>query len=161
LPPPLRFQPPNPFPAATLPDLDGVERPLASAWLHHPALLVVGHRDCATTRLTLPFVDRIHRRRPAGVAVMAILQDEAASASELKADLGLELPILIEGDPYPVAAELGLRSVPTLFVVGPDGAIRRTSEGFDRDDLEAIARLLDVDGPIFTPEDVGPALRPG
>jgi hypothetical protein len=160
--PPLLFQPPNPFPHQSLPDLGGGERPFVTAWAARPAVFLLGHRDCVTTRMTLPFVDRIHRRRPADAAVIAILQDDAASARELAHDLDLALPILVESEPYPVAAELGLRSVPTVFLVGTDGAILRASEGFRRDDLEAMALAIGMAGPLFTEADAGvPARRPG
>jgi hypothetical protein len=158
----LRFQPPHPFPHLSLPDLDGAERPFVTAWSHRPAIILVGHRDCVTTRMTLPFVDRIHRRRPADGSVLAVLQDAPDSARELRHDLDLALPVLLEQDPFPVAAELGLRSVPTVMLVGTDGLIRRTSEGFRRDDLEAMARELGMVGPLFTEADAGvPARRPG
>jgi hypothetical protein len=160
--PPLRFQPPHPFPHVSLPGLDGEERPFVTAWTARPALFLVGHRDCATTRLTLPFVDRIHRRRPADASVIAILQDDPASARALADDLELALPILVEADPYPLAAELKLRSAPTVLLVGTDGAILRTSEGFRRDDLEAMALAIGMVGPLFTEADAGvPARRPG
>jgi hypothetical protein len=158
---PLRFQPPNPFPAALLPGLDGAQRPVAEAWARRPAVVLVGHRDCATTRLTLPFVDRLHRRRPDGTQVLAVLQDDPEAARDLVGALGLDLPVLLEADPYPLASALGLRSVPTVFVVGPDGAIRRALEGFRRDELDAIARDVGIDGSLFTAEDGGPARRPG
>ena len=158
----LRFQPPNPFPRLSLPDLEGSERVFVTAWAHRPAIFLVGHRDCVTTRLTLPFVDRIHRRRPADASVMAILQDDPGSARELRRDLELALPVLVEADPFPVAAELGMRSVPTVFLVGTDGTIVRTSEGFRRDDLEAMAAAVGMVGPLFTEADAGvPARRPG
>jgi hypothetical protein len=160
--PPLRFQPPNAFPHLSLPDLQGVERPFVTAWAARPAVFLVGHRDCPTTRLTLPFVDRIHRRRPADASVVAILQDDPASARELAHDLDLGLPILVEEDPYALASELGLRSAPTVLLVGTDGIIRRASEGFRRDDLEAIAREVGMEGALFTEADAGvPARRPG
>lgn len=158
----LKFQPPHPFPHLSLPDLEGAERPFVTAWASRPALFVFGHRDCVTTRMTLPFVDRIHRRRPPDVSVIAILQDDAASARALRQDLELDLPIRLEADPYPVAAEMGLRSVPTVMLVGTNGLIARTSEGFRRDDLEAMAREIGMAGPLFTEADAGvPARRPG
>jgi hypothetical protein len=158
----LRFQPPNPFPHLSLPDLAGSERAFVTAWTARPAIFLVGHRDCATTRMTLPFVDRIHRRRPADASVIAILQDEPDSARELRRDLDLALPVLVEADPFPVAAELGMRSVPTVFLVGIDGKIVRASEGFRRDDLEAMAQAIGMVGPLFTEADAGvPARRPG
>jgi hypothetical protein len=158
----LRFQPPHPFPLLSLPDLEGTERPFVTAWAARPALFVFGHRDCVTTRMTLPFVDRIHRRRPADSSVIAILQDDAESVRELRRDLELDLPVRLEADPYPVAAEMDLRSVPTVMLVGTDGLIARTCEGFKRDELEAMARAMGMVGPLFTEADAGvPARRPG
>jgi hypothetical protein len=158
----LRFQPPHPFPHLALPDLEGAERPLVTAWAERPGIVLVGHRDCVTTRMTLPFVDRIHRRRPSNAAVIAVLQDDADSARELRHDLDLALPILLETDPYPLAAELSLRSVPTVMLVGTDGRIARTSEGFRRDDLEAMAREVGMAGTLFGEADAKvPARRPG
>ena len=159
---PLRFQAPSPFPHLSLPDLEGTERPFVTTWAHRPALIVFGHRECATTRMSLPFVDRIHRRRPAEASVIAVLQDDRDSARELVQDLDLALPVLLESDPYPVSAELGLRSVPTLMLVGTDGRIARAAEGFRRDELEALAQAVGMAGPLFTEADAGvPARRPG
>ena len=159
---PLKFQPPHPFPRLSLPDLEGAERPFITAWAHRPALFVFGHRDCVTTRMALPFVDRIHRRRPPETSVIAILQDDAESARALRRDLELDLPVWLEADPYPVAAEMGLRSVPTVMLVGTNGLIARTCEGFKRDELEAMARGIGMAGPLFTEADASvPARRPG
>ena len=67
----------------------------------------------------------------------------------------------LESDPYPVAAEIGLRTVPTVMLVGTSGLITRTCEGFKRDELEAMAREIGMAGPLFTEADAGlPARRP-
>jgi hypothetical protein len=157
----FRWAPPNPFPSHSLPDLDGVPRPLSMNWTEGPALILVGHRDCATTRLTLPFVDRIHKARPAGASVVAVLQDDAAAARALMADLGLTMPVLLEADPYPLSAELGLRAAPTLMLVGRDGKILRAAEGFSRIDLDGLAVALGTTVPLFSPTDTAPPRRPG
>ena len=149
------------FPALSLPDLDDAPQPLAAAWRAGDALLLIGHRNCKTTRETLPFVDRIHRRRASPHVVLAILQDDKETARELRGKLQLELPLRLEPDPYPLARELGLTTVPTLFLVDLSGAIRRVSEGFVRKDLEAFAERLGVTGPLFTAQDKAPAMKPG
>jgi hypothetical protein len=158
---PRRWAPPNPFPHHALPDLLGRERALAAAWASGPALIVIGHRDCATTRLTLPYVDRISARRPPGTTVIAVLQDEPQPARELVGDLGLTLPVLVEADPYPLSAELALRAAPTLLLVGADGTITKAAEGFSRDTLEEFSRALGIAPPLFSPEDTAPPRRPG
>ena len=157
----FRWAPPNPFPTYSLPDLEGVQRPLTMSWSEGPALIVIGHRDCPTSRLTMPFVDRLYQRRPAGASVVAVLQDEPAAARALMADLGLTMPVLLEADPYPLASELQLRAAPTLMLVGADGLIARATEGFSRDELEGFSRALGIVGPLFSPDDTAPPRRPG
>lgn len=157
----FRWAAPNPFPAHSLPDLDGVQRPLSAAWSEGPALVVIGHRDCATSRLTLPFVDRLYHRRPDGASVVAVLQDDPAPARELMSDLGLTMPVLLEADPYPLSSELGLRAAPTLILVGADGRIVKATEGFSRIDLERFAEALGIEGGLFSPDDTAPPRRPG
>lgn len=159
--PKFRWSAPNAFPTHSLPDLDGVQRPLTMSWSEGPALIVIGHRDCATSRLALPFVDRLYQRRPAGASVVAVLQDEPPAARELMADLGLTMPVLLEADPFPLAAELELRAAPTLLLVGTDGLIAKATEGFSRDDLEAFSVALGIPGPLFSPDDTAPPRRPG
>jgi hypothetical protein len=144
-----------------LPDLDGVHRPIEEAWAAGEGLLLIGHGDCKTTRQTIPFVDRIHRRRGSGHAALVVLQDDLATARTLAADLRLEVPIRLEADPYPLAAELGLVVVPTLFLIRADGTIAKSTEAFHRADLEDYAARLGVKAPLFTPEDEAPATKPG
>ena len=69
--------------------------------------------------------------------------------------------MLLESDPYPLAAALSLEVVPTLFLVGPDGTIEKTVQAFNRAELEGFAARLGVEGPLFVPEDNAPATKPG
>jgi len=149
------------FPGLALRDLDGTERPLSEAWSEGEALVLIGHRDCKTTRETLPYLDRIHRRRGPGHAVRLVLQDDAETARGLVRDLGLEVPVRLEEDPYPLSVDLELIAVPTLFLVGTDGRIARVSEGFSRADLQAFAERLGVSGPLFVAADNAPEFHPG
>jgi hypothetical protein len=153
--------PPAPFPDVDLAGLDGGRAPVSAAWARGGALIVLGHGDCGTTRLTLPFVDRIHRRRPPTATALAVLQDGVADARALVEELALELPVRLEEEPYPLAAKLGLGTVPTLFLVTPRGRIEAVSEGFRRADLEAFSARLQVPPPLFVSGDEAPALRPG
>jgi peroxiredoxin len=149
------------FPDWTLPDVDGALSPLARAWAAGPALVLIGHRTCKTTRETLPWLDRLHRRRGANASVVAVLQDDAETARELIAAQGLQVPVRLEADPYPLAAALDITTVPTLFAIGRDGTITAVSEGLRRADLEALGRHVGVTGELFTPEDKVPAGKPG
>jgi len=153
--------PPASFPEVDLPALDGGRRPVSEAWARGPALIAVGHGECETTRRALPFVDRLHRRVPAPATVLAVLQDTPADARALVSELGLALPVRLDVDPYAFGARLGLGTVPTLFLVDPQGRIEAVSEAFRRADFEAFAGRLQAPPPFFAPGDDAPALRPG
>ena len=157
----LAFRPPAALPSTALPDLDGVERPLGRFWADGPALVLVGHRDCTTTRLSLRFVDRIHAGRRAGTGVVAVLQDDPETARELIDEFGLRLPIALDVAPYDFARELGLVTVPTLFLVGEGGRVEAFTEGFKRADLEGYAARLGFAGELVQPGEKAPAQRPG
>ena len=53
----------------------------------------------------------------------------------------------------------GISSVPTMFLVEPDGMISRVIEGWNRKDMEALA--ADADMTLFRPEDNVPAWKAG
>jgi hypothetical protein len=153
--------PPAPFPDVDLPGLDGRRHPVSEAWARGRGLVAVGHGECGTTRMSLPFVDRIYRRREPRTGVLAVLQDDARDARALVEELGLELPVRLEEDPYPLASRLGLGTVPTLFLVSPEGRIEAVSEGFRRAHFDDFAARLGAPPPLFLPDDTAPALRPG
>ena len=146
----------GPFPELELADLAGVRHPLAGAWREGEALFLIGHGDCSTTRLTLPYFERIHRRCRRGTAWL-VLQDKAEAARELQAELGLSVPIRLEAAMHEAGHVLEAED----RRVGRDGRIVRTSEGFDRDALEALAARLGTEGPLFAPDDRAPVFRPG
>jgi hypothetical protein len=149
------------FPALILRDLEGNAHPLAEAWSQGEALFLIGHRDCKTTRETLPYFDRIHRRSRRGHAVRLVLQDDVDTARTLVATMGLAVPVLLEPDPYPLAQALDLVAVPTLFLVDRAGAISHVTEAFNRADLETLAARVGVEGPLFAADDRAPAFKPG
>lgn len=149
------------FPTLALAGLDAPATALAEAWAEGEALIAVGHSACRTTRLALPYVDRLHRgRRAPGTRVLAVLQDAPDDARALRDELGLELPLRLEAHPYPLASALGLTVVPTLFVVGRDGRVAAVSEAFRRPELESFAARFGA-APLFETQDPTPALRPG
>ena len=149
----------RPFPDMALPDLDGKRQLLLEA--AGSCVVAVGHSDCATTRLALPYLIRTHQRRGEGSSVVLVLQDDAAAARGLLTEANADMPVRLEPDPYPLSRQLGLTTVPTLFLVDPAGVVDQVSEGFQRAAFEAMAGRLGVPGPLFAAGDAAPALRPG
>jgi hypothetical protein len=151
----------GPFPRVALKGLDGVMHPVEKIWAEGAALLLIGHQNCKTTRQTIPFVDRIYRRRAAGYTALVVLQDDEAAAQALVADQSLAVPVQLEPDPYPLAAALELVAVPTLFLIERGGTITKVTEAFNRADLEEYAARFGHQAPLFVPEDKAPATKPG
>jgi hypothetical protein len=152
------------FPPLTLPALEGGDRPLADLWEHGPAVILLGHGNCDTTRFTLPHLARLHAERRAGTEVLAVLQDtaEGARATLERVKLqGTALPVALEAPPWPLAEALGVTTVPTLFLIAHGGAIEARSEGFSRDDLTRFATVLGTPQPFYPPDTKVPARRPG
>jgi hypothetical protein len=148
----------RPFPKMDLPDLNGTPRTIVAA---AGSCVAIGHSDCGTTRLVLPYLKRMHERRGPGTAVILILQDSPTAARELVSEQGLENPVLLEADPYPLSDELGLTTVPTLFLVSAAGVVESACEGFQRAAIEDLAERLGIEAPFFLPGDTAPAMRPG
>jgi hypothetical protein len=67
---------------------------------------------------------------------------------------------------YPASNAFGLTNVPTIFLIEPDGEVRVSSMGFDKNDLETIGTELahrknTVATALFKPSESVPAHKPG
>jgi peroxiredoxin len=124
--------------------------------------------SCPTCRLTFPWLERIHRRfagRP-GIRFLGVAQDPRPEIDAFASEHGVTFPILDDAPEYRASRAFGVTTVPTTFVIEPDGIISFTAVGFAKTDLESIARGLALrtgedPEPLFHPGDGVPALRPG
>ena len=150
---------PTPFvlPKVELLTPDGAVTSSSALHAEGPTLVVIGHKDCKTTRETLPFIDRIHRD---GGRVMAMLQDGPKDAAAALAKLGLTLPFLSETNPFTLSTAIGVATVPTLLFIEADGTVALTSEAFRRPDIEAFAARLGAPKPVIA-NDTMPGFKPG
>ena len=95
---------------------------------------------CAASELAWPHLDRIRRIGEGGLSTFAVSQDGRAETREFNSRLGVALETLYDPEPWAASTALGLTSVPTFFLVGPDGRIRETAVGFQKRKLEELAR---------------------
>ena len=119
--------------------------------------MLIGHRNCKTTRQTIPFIDRIHKD---GGRARLLLQDTPEEAAEALAKLNATIPFFSEPDPYAFSTAIGLFTVPTLLFVEADGTVSTTSEAFRRPDIEAFAARLGAPRPVIE-NDTMPGFKPG
>jgi hypothetical protein len=150
---------PAPFalPRADLLTSDGAVTSSTAIYAGGPTLVMIGHKDCKTTRQTLPFIDRIHKD---GGRALAMMQDSPSDAAAALAKLGLALPFFSEPDPYALSTAIGMVTVPTLLFVEADGTVALTSEAFRRSDIEAFAARLGTPKPVIA-NDTMPGFKPG
>ena len=154
-------------PPFTLAGIDGAAYSLAGSG-SVPSLLAFFKNTCPTCVLTFPFLQRLYERvQDAPLHFLGISQDSAAQTRVFADQHGITFPLLPDGAAYPVSNEYGLTSVPTMFLVEPDGTLSWTSVGFSRADLEGLAagfhgrfRIPGVT-PLFVEADDAPAMRPG
>ena len=151
------------FPNIALSDASGGTAPLPSG----EALISFFHTDCATSEMSLPYLERIRRRAAGGrLRVIAVSQDGPTDTERLLSRFGAEVETLFDPPPWPASRSLGLVGVPVFFLVGEDGRIKERAVGFEKAKMEAFAAraaaLADRrPEPLFLPGDSVPAIRPG
>ncbi len=158
--------PPAPAPRFELPDLDGTAFRLESRLVAGPVWLVFLKADCPTCALGAPFLERAHVELGGAAGPVVVMEDDPEAAARFAAAHGWTLPVAVEPPPYAVSAAYGLVTVPTHFLVRPDGTIEQAGEGFVRAEWNAAAAALAAragrpDYELIRETDGAPALRPG
>jgi peroxiredoxin len=130
-----------------------------------PVLLAFYKTSCPTCQLTFPFLERLHRGKSADASrVVAISQDDRRTTSEFNRRYGISFTTLLDphepgGARYPASNAYGIANVPTLFLVEQDGQISQSVAGFEKAELERLARRFGVE--LFTAADRVPVFQPG
>ena len=154
-------------PAFELPDLEGLRHSLADEPQQGPTLAVFWKSTCATCDLVFPYLQRLTVAYHSGRwQLLAVSQDGPDESAEFVRRLGLTIPVLVEGEGWPVSKQYDPEATPTLFLIGPDGTIEMTSVGFSKEELNEISRRLagHLDEPpqvIAQENDGKPPFRPG
>ncbi len=125
-----------------------------------PVAITFFKSSCPVCQFTFPFLERLHREGK-GVQFYAVCQDSAPTAERFASDYGVSFPMLLDRseEGYPASNAYGIRVVPSLFLVEPDGTVSLTMEGFEKAALEALGERVQT-SPFHAGEDV-PAFRPG
>ncbi len=131
----------TPAPPFTLKDTSGQNRSLAEALQRGPVLLAFFKISCPVCQFTFPFLERLYEsiKGQDGLTLWGVSQDDTSDTLDFAREFGASFPLLTDEDAYPVSNAYGLTTVPTLFLVQPDGRIQLTSIGFDRKDIERVA----------------------
>jgi len=153
-----------PFELATT---TGKSLSLQEALAKGPVLLAFFKVSCPTCQYTFPYLERLHQQlQETGVQFWGVAQDNAQDAARFATTFGVTFPVLIDDQPYKTSGKYSLKYVPTLFLVGSDGRVEISSEGFCKADLLAIQKLLTPPlsappAPLFLPSEKVPEYKPG
>ena len=154
-------------PAISLPSTNGETVTLAEALKKGPVLAAFFKVGCPTCQFTAPFLERLHQTYAGPkFTLWGISQDDARDTRDFFEEFDVEFPTLIDSTGYPVSNQYGITSVPSIFLISPDGKIQVTSEGFAKRDLEQIAaEVARATGAtaetLFKPSEIVPEIKPG
>jgi peroxiredoxin len=157
----------NAAPVFSLKGLDGKDYSLPALLQKGPVVAAFFKISCPVCQFTFPFVERLYKRYGGdGVTFLGISQDDARATKEFARDYGVTFPMVLDEKGYPASNAYGLTNVPTIFLIEPDGTVRVSSMGFDKDDLETIGSALTQRQKIsatalFKPGESVPAHKPG
>ncbi len=145
-------------PSFELKELNGEKKSLDELLRKGPAVLVFYKISCPVCQLTAPYLERLAAN--ATLQVIGISQDDDESTRGFNRRFGVTFPTLLDpSKDYPASNAYGISSVPSLFLVEPDGKIAKAFSGFSKNDLEALAQRAGA--PIFQPEDNVPEWKAG
>jgi peroxiredoxin len=146
----------DPAPNLTTPfsDADGNEFVLSDALKSGPLLLGIYKSSCGASKAMMPLLNRfVDRYGIFGLQVFGVAQDSAnVTRSFIRRSGGLDYPVLIEGDEYPLSIAFDIFATPSVYVIRQDGTIAYTTMGFLRVQMEEFSRAVaDVLGVAYQP----------
>ena len=157
----------NVAPGFSLKSLDGQEFSLGSALQRGPVVLSFFKVSCPVCKFTFPFLERIFKQYGGSdVSFVGVSQDNVSASQDFAQEFGVKFPVLIDEAGYPVSNAYHLTSVPTFFLINPDGKVQVASEGFGKVEIEAVADALadrrnSTRSPVFRTDESIPAYKPG
>ena len=156
----------NTAPEFSLKSLDQKEYSLRTLLDRGPVVAAFFKISCPVCQFTFPFVERLYQRYGSSATFLGISQDDAPATKSFASEYGVTFPIVLDVDGYPASNAYGLTNVPTIFLIEPGSKVKVSSMGFDKKDLETIARELAERrkialAPLFRPDEVVPSNKPG
>jgi peroxiredoxin len=156
-------------PDFTLSGIDGRQYSLSAALEQGPLLAVFIKTTCPVCDLAMPYLNRLTEAYgDQGWQLWVISQDDQQTSQRYAQSFGANVPLLVD-DPaagWAVSHAYDPPATPTLFLIGPDGQVQLSGQGFSKADLNAIgeriAGHLGMQPTVVAERDDGnPDFRPG
>jgi peroxiredoxin len=156
-------------PDFTLSGIDGKQYSLSAALKQGPLLIVFIQTACPVCDLTMPYLNRLTEAyADQGWQLWVISQDDQQASQRYAQRFEASFPLVVDdpADGWAVSCAYDPPATPTLFLVGPDGRVQFSGQGFSKADLNAIAERiaghLGVQPAVVAERDDGnPDFRPG
>lgn len=141
--------------------LSGASESLKGILARGPVLLAFFKASCPVCQFTFPFLERIFKSGSGAVQFFAISQDEARATEEYNRQFGITFPALLDeaGKGYPVSNAFGITTVPSLYLVEPDGSISWAVSGFSKKGVAELGHRAGV--APFGPDEYVPEWQAG
>jgi peroxiredoxin Q/BCP len=131
-------------PSFQLKDLGGTAVSLEEILSKGPALLAFYKVSCPVCQLTFPFLERL--AASSSIRIIGISQDDPSATQGFNQRFGVTFLTLLDQakENYPASNAFGITSVPSMFLVEPDGHIASAFSGFSKRDLDALGQRAGV-----------------
>ena len=139
--------------------LEGGEASFAEVAAGRPVLLAFFKVTCPVCQLTMPFLERLHAS--GALTICGVSQNDAADTREFNGYFGVSFATLldVEDEDFPASNAYGVSSVPSMFLVEPDGVISRVMEGWNKKEMASLGEAAGI--ALFQPEENVPAWKAG
>jgi peroxiredoxin len=156
-------------PDFTLSGIDGRQYSLAAALERGPLLAVFIQTACPICDLAMPYLNRLAQAYAGGGWHLWVISQNDQQASQRYAQrFQPNFPLLVDdpADGWTVSRAYDPPATPTLFLIGPEGRLEFSGQGFSKADLNAAAERLaghlGVQPAVVAERDDGnPDFRPG
>jgi peroxiredoxin len=116
-------------------------------------VLVFYHSGCPTCQFAMPFIGNLARAmKSTNVLIWGVSQDDVDESLRFAQVKGLQMPAMVDSEPYPVSQAYGLTNVPTLFLIDSDRLIVDQSVGFASEDFVRFARTVAQHAGVAAPD---------
>lgn len=126
-------------------------------WTGGPTIIAFFKVTCPVCKMAAP---KIAALAESGARVVAVGEDPAPALSTFRDQFDQRVPTVSEPAPYDVSEAYGVRSVPSLVLVGPDGVVVGAAGAWDREKWNAMSQAAGG-GPVSDESDGLPIFRPG
>jgi peroxiredoxin len=139
----------------------GAAKCLRATLENGPAALASFKVSCPVCQFTFPFLERIFKGGGGAVQFFAISQDDARATEAYNRQLGITFPALLDeaGRGYPVSNAFGITTVPSLYLIEPDGSISWEVTGFSKKGVAELGQRAGV--APFGPDEYVPEWQAG